>query len=46
MSCPVDNVKECLCTNVECENHRKCCDCVANHREKGNLPVCLRDMDK
>jgi hypothetical protein len=23
-------------------NHAKCCDCVANHRKKGNLPVCLR----
>jgi hypothetical protein len=40
MSCP--NVKECPCPNVSCANHAKCCECVKNHRERGNLPVCLR----
>lgn len=40
MSCP--NVKECACPNVNCANHAKCCDCVANHRKNNNLPVCLR----
>ena len=40
MNC--ENVKECACTNTTCENYKQCCDCVANHRSKGNLPVCLR----
>jgi hypothetical protein len=40
MAC--SNVKECACANVDCANHAKCCACVSNHREKGNLPVCLR----
>jgi hypothetical protein len=40
MSCP--NVKECFCPNVDCANHAHCCVCVKNHRDKGNLPICLR----
>jgi hypothetical protein len=40
MSCP--NVKECACTNISCANHAQCCLCVKNHRDQGNLPVCLR----
>ena len=39
-------VKECLCTNVECERYGKCCACVAHHRNAGNYPVCLRDLPK
>ena len=39
--CP--NVLECACTNVDCDNYGKCCACVANHRNNGNLPVCLRE---
>lgn len=38
------NERECICTNVGCKNHGRCCDCVANHRAKGNLPVCLAQM--
>jgi len=44
MNCP--NVTECPCTNTECENYGKCCTCVANHRERGNLPVCLRPKEE
>jgi len=36
------NVKSCSCSNTSCVNHSKCCACVANHQERGNLPVCLR----
>lgn len=32
----------CNCTNPECVRHGKCCDCVAYHHAKGELPVCLR----
>ncbi len=41
MSCP--NVKDCPCVKIECPNHGKCCDCVANHKEKDLLPACLRN---
>jgi hypothetical protein len=40
MSCP--NVKECLCPNTGCANHGTCCACVANHRNGGSVPLCLR----
>jgi hypothetical protein len=40
MAC--DNKRECPCTNATCANHAKCCDCVARHVEKGDLPFCLR----
>jgi len=40
MAC--ENVKNCPCTKTECENHSVCCNCVLNHKEKGNLPFCLR----
>ena len=40
MAC--ENVKNCPCPATDCKNHSKCCDCVANHISKGNLPVCLR----
>ena len=35
-------VKECICKNTDCENYRKCCACVASHREREYLPACLR----
>jgi len=41
MSC----VKNCGCLNVECENHGKCCACVARHKGAGNLPFCLRPVE-
>jgi len=40
MAC--SNVTECPCKNASCDNHRKCCACIMNHRNRGNLPVCLR----
>jgi hypothetical protein len=40
MSC--ENVKECRCPSVDCENHAQCCLCVVNHRGKDKLPFCLR----
>ncbi|MCL2593434.1 MAG: hypothetical protein FWD82_08745 [Defluviitaleaceae bacterium] len=35
-------VKECGCANTTCKNFGKCCACVKQHAEKGNLPFCLR----
>jgi len=37
MSC----VKTCVCPKTTCPNHGKCCECVANHREKDSLTFCL-----
>lgn len=36
------NKNECPCPSKTCQNHGKCCACVAHHRQRDNLPVCLR----
>jgi len=33
------NSKSCNC-GFECERKGICCDCLAYHREKGELPAC------
>ncbi|MGL6293512.1 hypothetical protein [Eubacterium aggregans] len=35
-----DNTRPCPCT-ANCERHGKCCDCVAHHRDKRQLPGCF-----
>ena len=35
------NKHECHCPYTSCANHGKCCDCVANHRAQGNVPMCF-----
>jgi len=35
------NEKRCPCT-AQCDKHALCCECVANHRQAGDLPACLR----
>jgi hypothetical protein len=44
MDCPnlEYNAKRCPCTSKTCANYAKCCDCVAKHRENGDLPACLK----
>ncbi|MFH0964051.1 MAG: DUF6485 family protein [Planctomycetota bacterium] len=37
-------MKRCACTSKDCPNRGRCCECVAAHREKGELPACLRDL--
>lgn len=39
---PCDNKQPCTCYSTNCERHGKCCECVAYHKERGDLPVCLR----
>ena len=35
--------KDCPCPKkAECERFAKCCACVMNHRNMGNLPFCFR----
>ena len=36
------NEQDCPCPKVDCDNHGICCECIANHRAKGNKPACMR----
>ena len=36
------NNNPCPCKSTTCDKHGRCCECVANHKKQGNLPVCLR----
>ena len=38
------NVHTCSCPNTDCAHHGKCCDCIANHKKGGSLPLCMRDL--
>ncbi|MDR2579512.1 MAG: hypothetical protein LBC85_00770 [Fibromonadaceae bacterium] len=44
MNCPnlETNKERCPCPSTDCGNHGFCCECVANHRQRGDLPLCLR----
>ena len=42
MECQIEkNLKNCTCTYPNCSRKGKCCECIAHHREKGELPGCL-----
>ncbi|MHA1339408.1 MAG: DUF6485 family protein [Promethearchaeota archaeon] len=34
------NLKECPCTYMSCSRRGKCCECIAHHRSKNQLPAC------
>ncbi len=36
-----ENLDRCGCTYVACSRKGKCCDCIAHHRKKNELPGCL-----
>jgi hypothetical protein len=36
------NLANCACKSQDCARRGTCCECVAYHRSKGNLPACLR----
>ncbi|MDR0596085.1 MAG: hypothetical protein LBG50_00885 [Clostridiales Family XIII bacterium] len=40
MSCEHNPSIKCSCT-YSCENHAKCCECVAYHRDMGQFPACF-----
>ena len=42
MAC--DNTYACTCT-YHCERHAKCCECVAYHRSRGEIPGCFFSKD-
>jgi len=35
------NLASCTCTYVSCERRGLCCECIAYHRGKDELPGCL-----
>ena len=46
MNCMKDENKTiCTCKSMNCPNHGICCKCIANHKQSGGLPVCLRKED-
>jgi len=42
MQCKIDeNLKNCPCTYPGCPRKGKCCECIAYHKKRGELPGCL-----
>ncbi len=37
------NLKNCNCTYPNCDKKGICCECIAYHRERGELPACYFD---
>ncbi|MEG1107082.1 MAG: DUF6485 family protein [Eubacterium sp.] len=37
----IENEKKCPCTAYECKQHGICCECIAKHRGRGQIPGCL-----
>ncbi|MGB9641687.1 MAG: DUF6485 family protein [Candidatus Ratteibacteria bacterium] len=35
------NLKNCSCTYVSCGKRGMCCECVAYHRDNGEIPGCF-----
>lgn len=35
-----ENRKECNCTYEPCSRKGICCECIAYHRDQGELPAC------
>ncbi len=42
MSC---NKEKCICPNIECIHHGKCCECINSHLENGITVYCMKDND-
>jgi len=40
MPCNTNTSMECPCT-YSCQNHGKCCACVAYHAKSGEFPACF-----
>jgi hypothetical protein len=46
MNCQIaKNLSVCNCT-YDCDKKGKCCECVAYHREKQELPACYFNQEK
>ena len=45
MECDKDqNMRDCACESDTCERKGICCECIAYHRGKDQLPACLRHL--
>lgn len=40
-----ENLKQCKCTYPGCPRKGICCECIAYHREKRQLPACYFDKE-
>jgi hypothetical protein len=42
------NLVNCTCTYTSCSKRGICCECIAYHRSKGEIPGCLfpKDVEK
>jgi hypothetical protein len=40
------NKQNCACAGTDCERHGRCCECVAYHRDRGQLPSCLKSLGR
>ena len=38
------NTRECDCSSDTCDRRGYCCECLAYHRERGQVPACLKDL--
>ncbi|MCL0100209.1 DUF6485 family protein [Peptococcaceae bacterium] len=46
MQCKKDeNLKMCICTYEYCNKKGLCCECVAYHRQRGEIPGCFFSAD-
>ncbi|MBN2203092.1 MAG: hypothetical protein JW700_02830 [Candidatus Aenigmarchaeota archaeon] len=36
------NEEDCPCTYTTCERHGVCCECISFHKNRKELPACLR----
>ncbi|MFH1824930.1 MAG: DUF6485 family protein [Candidatus Firestonebacteria bacterium] len=36
-----NNLKKCICTYEPCSRKGLCCECVAYHRDSGEIPGCF-----
>ena len=36
-----ENLLDCTCGNADCPRKGRCCECVARHRARNQLPGCL-----
>ena len=39
------NIANCACTYASCSRRGFCCECIAHHREHGEMPGCLFTKD-
>ena len=40
------NLKQCPCTSATCSRHGVCCECIANHADKGGKSACMRGVER